>query len=59
MGGVDQSDHAVLNKVSNVDRVGHGRRHSACESFHERQSVNDATALSGRHWLGAHFVFGS
>ena len=59
MGGVDQSDHAVLNKVSHVNRVGHRRRHAACESFHEGQSVNDATALSGRHWLGAHFVFGS
>ena len=59
MGGVDQSDDAVLHQVSHINRVGHRRRHAAGERFHERQSVNDATALGGGHWLGAHFVFGS
>jgi hypothetical protein len=59
VGGVDEADHAVLYQVSHINRVGHGRRHSASERLHERQSVHDSTTLGGGHCLGAHFVFGS
>ena len=40
--GVNQPDDAVLDEVADVDRVGHGRRHSSGKLLDERKTGNDA-----------------
>jgi hypothetical protein len=39
---VDEPDHAVLNQVAEVDRVGHREATPARERFDERQAGGDA-----------------
>ena len=52
--GVDQTDHAVLDEIADVDRVRHRRRHAARERFDKRQTRNDSAILAGGNRLGAH-----
>ena len=47
VGGVDQSDDAVLHQVPDVDGVRHRRRHASGQGFHVGNSRDDA-AVSGR-----------
>src|SRR4029077_1906930 len=54
VGSVDQAEHAVLNKVADINRVRHGGRHASSESLDKRNPGNDATVLARGNWLGAH-----
>src|SRR5690606_23451408 len=54
VGGVDETDDAILDQVANVDGVGHGRRHPARERFNERQTFYDTLA---RAWCGERHRF--
>jgi len=44
---VDQPDDSVLDEVANVDRVGHGRRHSSGKLLDERETGYNAGVLCG------------
>jgi len=47
LGGVDEPDHAVLDEVSQVNRMRHRRRHSPGKGFDERQSGFHAVGCGG------------
>ncbi len=49
---VDESDHAVLNQIADIDRVRHGGRDATGELFDERKAGYDAGVLFA--CLGAH-----
>ncbi len=51
MCGVDQTDHAVLHQVADVDRMGHRRCHPSRQRFHKGQSRFDPFRLGGLHRL--------
>jgi len=52
MRGVDEPNDTVLDKISDVDRVGHRGRDTSSELFYERDTGNNARIL--RNCLGAH-----
>ncbi|HVQ17208.1 MAG TPA: hypothetical protein VMS40_26570 [Vicinamibacterales bacterium] len=52
MRGVDEPNDTVLDKISDVDRVGHRGRDTSSELFYERNAVDNARIL--RNCLGAH-----
>ena len=52
--GVDQSDHAVLDEVADVDRIRHRRRHASRERLDEGDARDDSAVLMGGNGLGAH-----
>jgi len=52
MRSVDEPNDTVLDKISDVDRVGHRGRDTSSELFYERDTGNNARIL--RTCLGAH-----
>jgi len=47
MGGVDETDDAVLDQVAQVDRMRHRRRHPSRQCLHEGQSSLNAVDFCG------------
>ena len=45
MRGVDEPNDTVLDKISDVDRVGHRGRDTSSELFYERDTGNNARIL--------------
>src|SRR5262249_42600803 len=56
---VDQSKHAVLDQVADVDRVGHRGGHAARECLDKRQAGDDTAVLSGSDRLDTHSMCSS
>ncbi len=54
--GVDEAEHAVLDEIADVDRVGHRRSHASSQRFDERQTGDNAAILTGGDGLGAHGI---
>jgi hypothetical protein len=52
--GIDEADDSVLDKITDVDRIWHGRRHAACEGFDKRDPRDDSAVVMGGNWMGAH-----
>jgi hypothetical protein len=52
--GVDEPDDAVLDEVTDIDRIRHGRRHTAREGFDKRDPRDDPASLIGSNGMGAH-----
>jgi hypothetical protein len=53
---IDQSDHAVLNQITDIDRVGHRRCHSSRERFDKGKAGDDPAGLTGRNRLNTHLM---
>ena len=51
---VDETEHAVLHEVAEVDRVRHRRRHAPGERFDERQTRDDSFLLMIRQRRALH-----
>jgi hypothetical protein len=52
MSGVDQPDDAVLDEVTDIDRMRHGGRHPAGELLNERDGSENARVVGA--WLRTH-----
>jgi hypothetical protein len=46
---IDQADDAVLDEVTNINRMRHRGSHSSCERLHKGKTSNNSTALGGGH----------
>jgi hypothetical protein len=46
--GIDQADDAVLDEITDVDRIRHGGRHASRERFHEPDARLDPLPLMSR-----------
>src|SRR6185503_9188670 len=57
--GVDETDHAVLNQIPQLNRVGHGRGNAARQRFHERETCGDALSMTGGEGLTLHLILSS
>src|SRR4029077_3650457 len=47
VGGVNQSEDAVLDEIADVDRVRHGRCHAAGQRLDKREPGDNAAILAG------------
>jgi hypothetical protein len=51
---VDETQHAILDEVAEVDRVRHGRRHPAGQRFDERKTRGHPILLMFRQRPSLH-----
>jgi hypothetical protein len=45
--GINQTQHAVLHQIPDINRVRHRRRHPSGEGFHEGETRDDPAILTG------------
>ena len=55
-GGIDETDNAILDEITDVDRVRHGRRHAAGECLDERDPRDDPATMMGGNRMSAHAI---
>jgi len=54
VGRIDETDHAILHEIAEINGVRHGRGHATRQRLNEGQSGFHAVRFCGR--LGTHFV---